>query len=125
VTGPGRGDRGQASVELALLLPLVALLLLLVVQIAVIARDQVLVQHAAREAARGAAVGPDPDSADRRAATAAGGLDGSRLDVRTSVVDGRVIVSVTFREPTDLPLIGLALPDVDLRAGATMQREEP
>jgi hypothetical protein len=44
--------------------------------------------------------------------------------VRTSVVDGRVIVSVTFREPTDLPLIGLALPDVDLRAGATMQREE-
>lgn len=125
MTAPGRGERGQASVELALLLPPVALVLLLVVQVAVIARDQVLVQHAAREAARGAAVGTDPDGGARRAAMAAGGLDRSRLDVRTAVVDGRAVVSVTYREPTEIPLVGRALPDLDLRASATMQREEP
>jgi Flp pilus assembly protein TadG len=48
-TGP---DRGQATVELALVLPLVAMLTLAIVQVALVARDQNLVTHAAREAAR-------------------------------------------------------------------------
>ena len=55
--GVGR-DRGQSTVEVALLLPFVALLLLAVVQVGLVARDQVLVVHAAREAARAAAVDP-------------------------------------------------------------------
>ena len=46
--------------ELALVLPLVVALLLAVVQVGLIVRDQVLVVHAAREAAREAAVDPDP-----------------------------------------------------------------
>ena len=45
--GAGR-DRGQSTVEVALLLPFVALLLLAVVQVGLVARDQVLVVHAAR-----------------------------------------------------------------------------
>ena len=43
-----RSDRGQATVELALVLPLVFGLLVLVFQIALVARDEVLVVHAAR-----------------------------------------------------------------------------
>jgi Flp pilus assembly protein TadG len=43
-----RGEDGQATVELALVLPLVAVLLLALVQAAVVARDQILVAHAAR-----------------------------------------------------------------------------
>ena len=53
--------------ELALVLPLVSLLLLGAVQLAVIVQDQVMVTHAAREAARQAAVDVSPD-APRRAA---------------------------------------------------------
>ena len=57
-----RGDGGQASVELALVLPLVVLLLLAVVQLGLLVRDQILVVHAAREAAREAAVDPAADA---------------------------------------------------------------
>ena len=45
----------QATVELALVLPVVATLLLAVVQVGLVVRDQIRVTHAAREAARAAA----------------------------------------------------------------------
>ena len=51
-----RTDRGQASVELALVLPVLVLLLLALVQTALVARDEVLVQDAARAAVREASV---------------------------------------------------------------------
>ena len=119
------GERGQATVELALLLPLVALLLLAVVQVAVVARDQVLVAHAAREAVRAAAVDPDVDAA-RRAAEQAGPLAADRLGVEVTGRDGvgsRVRVVVSYTVPTRLPLVGRALHDVTLTASATMRVE--
>ena len=56
-----REEEGQATVELALLLPVVVVLLLAVLQLGLVARDVVLVAHAAREASRVAAVDDDPD----------------------------------------------------------------
>ena len=50
----GRAQRGQAAAEVALVLPLVALVLLGVLQAGLVLRDQVLVTHAAREGARAA-----------------------------------------------------------------------
>ena len=47
---PRRGDEGQATVELALVLPVIAMLMLLLVQVGVLVRDQVLVIHAAAKA---------------------------------------------------------------------------
>ena len=49
-----RADRGQATVEFALALPFVVMLLLGVVQVVVVVRDQLAVGLAAREAARAA-----------------------------------------------------------------------
>lgn len=123
-----RGDRGQATVELALVLPLVALLLLLVLQAGLVIRDQLLVAHAAREAARGAAVAEgDRGAAAASAARRAGGLDPGRLTVRSSTGDGgtSVVVQVTYRSATHVPLVGLLVPDVELRGDATMRIEAP
>lgn len=120
-----RDQRGQATVELALLLPLVAVLLLGLVQVAVVARDQVLVVHAAREAARAAAVDPDVDAA-RRAAEQAGPLAADRMRVDVSGrgdVGSRVRVDVSYTEPIRLPLLGAALGDVTLTSSATMRVE--
>lgn len=117
--------RGQATVELALILPLVALLLLALVQAAMVARDQVLVAHAAREAARAAAVADDVD-ATRRAAEQAGPLAAERLDVEVSGRSGvgsRVRVVVSYTVPTRLPLVGRAIDDVVLTASASMRVE--
>ena len=120
-----RGDGGQASVELALVLPLVMLLLLGIVQLGLLVRDQILVVHAAREAAREAAVDPAADAASR-AAAASSTLDGSRLTVTTSgrgATGSRVRVEVAYRAPTGVPIIGPALGDLTLRASATMRVE--
>ena len=111
--------------ELALLLPLVVVLLLGLVQVAVVARDQVLVVHAAREAARTAAVDPDVDAA-RRAAEQAGPLAADRMTVEISGrgdVGTRVRAAVSYSVPVRLPVIGAALGDVTLSSSATMRVE--
>jgi len=120
-----KGSEGQAAVELALALPLVALLLLALVQLGFLVRDQVLVVHAAREGVRQAAVDSSVDSA-RRAAAGSSGLDGSRMQVSMTGRGGpgsHVQVSVTYRAPTDVPLVGAVIGDVDMHASATMRVE--
>ena len=111
--------------EVALLLPVVALLLLAVVQAALVVRDQVLVVHAAREAARAAAVDPSP-GAPRQAALAAASLDPRRVTVTVAPPPGRgdpVAVTVSYRSATYAPIIGPLLPDVVVRGQASMRRE--
>ena len=118
-------ERGQAAVELALVLPLVVLLLLALVQLGLVVRDQILVVHAAREAARAAAVEAAPDAASSAAADGSG-LPASRLHVDVTGRAGpgsRVAVAVSYRAPTDVPLVGAALGDVTLRGRATMRVE--
>lgn len=129
MTSAGREDgrqAGQAVVETALVLPLVALLVLLVLQVGLVARDHLLVLHAAREAARAAAVSAeDPEGAARRAATRAGDLDGSRLRVATTLEDGGRLVRATVRylSVTDVPLVGALLPDLELDGAVVMRVE--
>jgi Flp pilus assembly protein TadG len=124
VTGGRRRDEGQSTVELTLVLPFVALLALAVAQVAVVAHDQLVVLHIAREAARAAAVAVEaPSAAAERAAHAASGLDDERLVVRTVTENEVVTVSVRYRAPTAVVLAGWMVPDLDLRADASMRRE--
>jgi Flp pilus assembly protein TadG len=117
-----RQDRGQATVELALALPLVCLLLFGIVQVAVLGRDQLAVQLAAREAARAAAVSTDP-GAGTTAAQRAVAL--RPLKVNISDNGATVTATVRFTDHTDVPLIGALLPDVELTASVTMALEPP
>jgi Flp pilus assembly protein TadG len=113
-------------VEVALVLPVVALLVLLLVQVGVLVRDQILVVHAAREAVREVAVDGSPDAAGR-AARASSGLDPGRLEVTVSGRGGpgsRATVTARYRATTDIPLVGRALGDVRLEATATMRVEK-
>ena len=119
------GSRGQASVELALLLPVIVLLVLVILQIGLLARDAVLVTHAAREGARAAAVDDDAGAA-RAAALASGDLDPDRTRVEVTGrgdAGSRVRVEVVYRAPTRVPLVGALLGDRTLRASVTMRVE--
>ena len=116
-----RSDRGQATVELALVLPVLLLLLLALIQTALVARDEVLVQDAARAAVREASVGAD-DSRIRDAARRSLG------DVEVTVHRSRgigepVSVEIRYVDHTKLPLVGPLYPDVVLHATATMRAE--
>jgi Flp pilus assembly protein TadG len=117
-----RADRGQAVVELALALPLVFMLLLGMVQLGLVVRDQLLVTHAAREAARAASVSASPAVA---AARATAGSPLRQMSVGTSASGTSVTVEVTAISITDVPLVGALLPDVRVSARVTMAREPP
>jgi len=123
-TRPGRGThRGQATVELALGLPVVCLVVLLVLQLALVGRDALLVHHAAREAARAAAVEPSAPAARAGALAATTALDPHRLEVGLRRSAGRVTADVRYRAVTGLPLVGALIPDPELTAAVTMREE--
>lgn len=111
---------------MALLLPVVVLLGLVLVQVGLVLRDQVLVVHVAREAARAAAVDPRPAVAEAAAREGAR-LDPDRLEVETTVDEaaGHVRVEVRYPVPTDLPLLGPLVGDLPVTADATMALEGP
>ena len=122
---PPASDRGQSTVEFALVLPLLVVTLVGLVHMGVLARDQVLVAHAAREGVRAAAVDPDPDAAVR-AVRASGPLSPSRLEVETRNRGGpgsRVTVAVSYLAVNPIPLLRNVVHDRKLTAQATMRVE--
>lgn len=115
-------DRGQATVELALSLPAVLLALLAIVQAGLVVADHVRTVHVAREAARAVAVDGRPGAAP--AAVAAAGGDGcSAVVARPAEVGATLVVTVTCPSPTDVPLVGALVPDLDVRSRASMRVE--
>lgn len=120
-------ESGQATIELALLLPVVVFLALVLVQIGLLASDNVRLWHAAREAARVGSVDDDPtairDAADRS------GL--SPISVRVEPVpQDRVqgeplTVYVTYRPVTRVPLLGRLMGGLEMSATAAMRIEQP
>jgi Flp pilus assembly protein TadG len=120
---PARRDRGQAAVEFAIVLPLVVVLLLGIIQVMLVARDQIAIELAARDGARAASVAADPAAAAQRGAVAATAL--RPIDVATTASATRVSVTVRHTNTTNVPLIGAVIGSVDLTADVTMAREPP
>ncbi|MFL5735935.1 MAG: TadE/TadG family type IV pilus assembly protein [Actinomycetota bacterium] len=126
---PISDTRGSAAVEFALVLPILFVVLLGLVQVGVLAKDELLVQQAARIGARQAAISPDGNSVRAAAVGASGGLDESRLAVEVSGGSAQgepVSVGVTYDAPIAVPFVEwLFPPSVSLDAGATDRREYP
>lgn len=122
-----RRQDAQASLELALCLPFVAVLLAALVEVGLLVADQTRLWHAAREAVRVAAVSPDGE--EIRAAAETAGLTPLEVSVRpssTGRVHGEpVTVSLSYRPPGHVPLVGQLIARFDMRAGATMRIEQP
>lgn len=115
-------QQGQATVELALALPVVVLALLLAIQVALVARAQVLTVDSAREGARAEAVRAGSGEA---AARATPGLDVGRLSVEVGQGPSAQTVAVTvrYRAVTDVPLVGRLVGDPELEATVVMRAE--
>jgi hypothetical protein len=120
MTGPV-AEGGQTTAELMVVFPVVLLLALVLVQAALVLRDDLALANAAREAARAASLDADPTRAQRAAAAV---LPGARVrpGARPPVGD-LVTVEVSYRSPTDLPLVGPLLPDPVLVARTAMRVE--
>ncbi|MDW3177288.1 MAG: TadE family type IV pilus minor pilin [Acidimicrobiia bacterium] len=112
-------ERGQATVEFALVLPLLVLCVAALVWVGQVVTLQVRIEHAAREGARAAAV--EPGSASSTAAQAVAVSMGSEASVSTSVGGEYVVVRVTTTA-NGVPLIGVG--ERVLVAEAHMRRED-
>ncbi|MEA2434021.1 MAG: hypothetical protein QOG54_1478 [Actinomycetota bacterium] len=119
--------RGQATVELALCLPVLALLAASVFEIGALAGDRARLWQAAREAARTATVESDLDVV--KAAAERGGLQPIELVVDPPAEFRRqgdpVTVTLTFDPPATVPLLGELFSPIELHAQASMRIEQP
>ena len=111
-------DRGQATLEMALILPLVVLCVEGIVWVGQLMTMQVRLENAAREGARAAAVEPEAASA---VATAAARRSVGEAIVSTSVGTEFVTVTVTA-EVDGVPIIGIGRRT--LEADIAMRRED-
>ncbi len=91
-----RGERGQSTVEFALIIPLVIVVLLAVIQVALVAYAQLSISHIARETARAVAADPSVDIGLLMQDTTPLGSDGLVIEVffEPSPVLGRTFVVV-------------------------------
>ena len=97
---------------------------LVLVQVGLLVRDHILVVHAAREAARAAAVDPTAEAA--AAAVAATGLDPSRVEVTAEgsrVTGGLLQVTVRYRPEPAVPIVGRLFPDSAIEEKFTVRVE--
>ena len=122
-----RGQGGQATVELALCLPLVAVLIAVALEFAALGLDRSRLWQAARESARVAAVDPDPDAV-QEVLDAAGLGDADFVitpDVSARVQGEPIEVELEFQPTGSVPLIGDLFEGVVLKASASMRLEKP
>jgi Flp pilus assembly protein TadG len=118
-------QRGSAVVEFALVVPLVLVVLLGAVEVALVARAQLEVGHAAREGAREAAASPDPGLAAAVVRSVLGPDAGARARVSVSrdhVVGGRAEVVVVLPHRVGAPLLGGWVVYLEGRASMRVER---
>jgi len=117
VAGRLAPDSGSATVELAAAIPLLVAVALAMVSLLGLARDQVLAQGAAREAAREAAVGGD---LTRALAAARAALPLGRAARVAVAPEGATRVRASVELPVGLPF---GVPPVAVKATAVAARE--
>ncbi len=120
-------ERGTATVEFALLLPLLLVMCLALVQVGLLARDRLLAEAVARAGAREAALQAD-EAALREAALAAGpGLDPDAVTIgvtREGSVGDPVTVEVGYAEPIRVPFVDWLFGDTVSMAASATDRQE-
>lgn len=116
-----RLDRGQATVEFALTIPVLVIALLGAIQVFVILVDRIHLVHVTRDAARAASVGDDPRSAAEMVINRS--FPDREISLTVSTSDDVVTVEMVLSNPTDVPIIGRFLPEVELRESLSMLAE--
>jgi len=126
--GRFRRDDGQSTVELALILPVLVAVALGLAQMVSVMHTQLMLSHAAREAARQLAVDPAVNS--RTVALNASALHAERLEVvvsqSTPAISGggsTATVSLGYLAPIRIPLIGVVA-EPELASSVTVWLEE-
>jgi Flp pilus assembly protein TadG len=113
-------ERGQALVEFALVLPILAMLILGIVQFGIVFHDYVALTDAVRAGARQGSVTHDASAASAAVVNSASELNPSDLAVDVdSSWDPGSDVTVTATYPYDISLLGVVIKSGRLSAKTT------
>jgi hypothetical protein len=118
---------GQATLELALCLPLLVFMVMGVLHVGLLVREQLQLELIVREASRAAARSLDPTATAAEVITRM--RDDPSMIIEVSLLPGPVTgtemvrVEVTTKSQTSLPLIGALLTPRLITARVTMARE--
>ena len=107
---------GQAAVELALVLPLLAIFTVLIAQFSIVARDQLALWQSTREIARDVSLAIDPYTEAEHRRT---------KDAEISLADGVVTVMVVRQTRLTLAGFDFLQRTITLRARVSMALEPP
>lgn len=115
-------DSGQATVELALVMPLVIGLLILIITAGLVVRDQLLVWHAASAGARAASISPNSPDVVQQAVE----NEVSLRPVHLRIVRQGDLITVAAQYPRtiNLWLIKYIIPPLTLSATVTMHVQD-
>ena len=116
-------EGGQATVELALVLPVLLAVGVLLVEAGLVVKDYVLVAHAARESVRAAVVEPSAVAAGQ-AARGTAGLVPEKLAVELRRHGGLVTVIVSYRRALYVPFTRRKIREIPLSVQVTGQVED-
>ena len=120
--GQREPDSGQATVELALVMPLIIGLLLIILTVGLVVRDQLAVWHAASAGARAASISPDSPEVVQQAVEDEVRLRPLHLRI---IRDGELItVEVKYPRTIGLWLLKYISPPLTLSATVTMHVQD-
>ena len=115
-------DSGQATVELALVMPLIIGLLLIILTVGLVVRDQLAVWHAASAGARAASISPHSPDVVQQAVEDEVGL--RPLHLRIVRDDDLITVEAQYPRTINLWLIKHIVPPLTLSASVTMHVQD-
>ncbi len=120
-------ERGSATLEFAMVLPLLLIVTLALVQVGLVVRDRLVLADAARAGAREAAVTDDAGAIRDAIEHAAAPLATERLEVQVNREGGRgaaVTVTLGYADPPSIPAVAWLFPSsIHLIASTTMRQE--
>jgi Flp pilus assembly protein TadG len=125
-----KNERGQALVEMALVLPLLIIILFSLVELGRLGHASLTLQYAAREGARTAITGAGDDFIRARIISAAPALDDSALVITLSppqeerVSGGEFRVLLDYEMDVYFPLLPAVVPDSFSLQGKAVMRIE-
>lgn len=114
-------DRGQSTVEFALVLPVALVCLAVVLQSLLIVSAQITAHNDARLAVRAASMSPDPVSAAQEIV----GDDDRRTSIDVITADPLVTVVLQREVRIMVPILRRFVPSIDVRSSLTMALEPP
>lgn len=118
-THPRNNQQGQATVEFALVVPLVGFCAIALVAVVTLCLNILALNDTARNSARAAATSPDPQQAATTIAASGGATATTQIDNSTG------LITVRITQPARLPIIQWWLPFIRLSAQASIMQEPP